>query len=351
MLAGKYQVDGLLGSGGMGMVLRARHVQLDEMVAIKFLRPGLWGADAVARFEREARAAAKIKGDNVARVVDLGSFDDGTPYMVMEYLEGEDLEHRLRRHGPLAVKDVVDFITQACEAIAEAHGLGIIHRDLKSSNLFVIRCPDGSERIKVLDFGIAKWVGGNALGSDMAVTRTLTVMGSPVYMSPEQLKSTRNVDARTDIWALGIILYELLTARVPFDGEEIPDLYMKITCGAPPPIERRDVPEGLEAVIRRCLEKSREKRYANVAQLALALAPFGPKRALDAAERARKIDQAARSFETKRAFTTSRGRRALAAAFAGAAAVAAFGVLRSCADAPHAETPPPAQIESMAKSR
>src|SRR5260221_4163767 len=312
LLAGKYLVDGVLGSGGMGMVGRAKHVHLEEMVAIKFLRPGLWGTDAVARFEREARAAAKIKGDNVARVVDLGNFDDGTPYMVMEYLEGEDLEQRLRRHGPLAVKDVVDFVIQACEAIAEAHGLGIIHRDLKSSNLFVVRCPDGSERIKVLDFGIAKWAGG--LGADMAVTRTLTVMGSPVYMSPEQLKSSRNVDARTDVWALGVILYELLTARVPFDGDEIPELYMKISCGPAPPLGRRDVPDGLEAVIRRCLEKSREKRYKNVAELAKALAPFGPKRAVDAAERVRKIDQAARVDITR--FTSSRGRKAAAGAFA-----------------------------------
>ncbi len=350
VFAGKYRVDRVLGSGGMGMVLRAKHIQLDEMVAIKVLLPDLGTADRVARFEREARAAAKIKGDHVARVMDLGSLESGAPYIVMEYLDGEDLDERIRRKGPLPIEEVVDFITQACEAIAEAHVLGIIHRDLKSSNLFVTRCPDGSKRIKVLDFGIAKVAGGAALQSKRTMTQTFTVMGSPTYMSPEQLRSTRNVDARTDVWALGVILYELLTARVPFDADELPELYMKITTATPLPLDRPDAPAGIEAVIMRCLEKSVEKRYANVAELALALAPFGPKRAMDSAERVSKIIRAAKQSTAQPKTAAFRDRKIVVAAFASAAALVIFGMLRSCAETSHAATLPtasPARSESV----
>ncbi len=350
VFAGKYRVDRVLGSGGMGMVLRAKHIQLDEMVAIKVLLPDLGTADRVARFEREARAAAKIKGDHVARVMDLGSLESGAPYIVMEYLDGEDLDERIRRKGPLPIEEVVDFITQACEAIAEAHVLGIIHRDLKSSNLFVTRCPDGSKRIKVLDFGIAKVAGGAALQSKRTMTQTFTVMGSPTYMSPEQLRSTRNVDARTDVWALGVILYELLTARVPFDADELPELYMKITTATPLPLDRPDAPAGIEAVIMRCLEKSVEKRYANVAELALALAPFGPKRAMDSAERVSKIIRAAKQSTAQPKTAAFRDCKIVVAAFASAAALVIFGMLRSCAETSHAATLPtasPARSESV----
>jgi eukaryotic-like serine/threonine-protein kinase len=340
VLAGKYEVDLVLGSGGMGMVVRAKHIQLGEMVAIKFLLPDFGTVDRVARFEREARAAAKLKGDHVARVVDLGTLDNGTPYMVMEYLEGEDLDQRLRRRGPLPVAEAVDFMTQACEAMAEAHALGIIHRDLKSSNLFVVNRPDGSERLKVLDFGIAKVVDSDLSGLDADMTRTLAVMGSPTYMSPEQLKSTRNVDARTDVWALGVIVYELLTGRVPFDGEGLPELYASIASGTPKRIGRRDVPEGLEAVVLRCLEKSKEKRFRNVAEVAKALAPFGSKWAMDAAERTLKITQSAKVRLGSTRAESPRGRKMLAAALASAAAVVAFGAVRSCGAISHAGSPP-----------
>jgi serine/threonine-protein kinase len=341
VLAGKYEVDRVLGSGGMGMVVRAKHIQLGEMVAIKFLLPDFGTVDRVARFEREARAAAKLKGDHVARVVDLGKLDNGAPYMVMEYLEGEDLDQRVRRRGPLPVAEAIDFMTQACEAMAEAHGLGIIHRDLKSSNLFVVNRPDGSERLKVLDFGIAKVVDSDLSGLEAGMTRTLAVMGSPTYMSPEQMKSTRNVDARTDIWALGVILYELLTARVPFGGEGLAELYTSIASGTPRRIARRDVPQGLEAVVLRCLEKSREKRFQDVAQVAKALAPFGSKSANDAAERTLKITQSATArLGSTRAASSPRGRRMLAAALASAAAVVAFGAVRSCGAISHAGSPP-----------
>ncbi len=332
LFGGRYEVDRVLGSGGMGMVVSAKHVRLDEMVAIKFLLPGACDVDRVARFEREARAVAKIKGDHVPRVIDLGCLDSGMPYIVMEYLDGEDLDRRLQGRGPLPVGEVVDFITQACEAMAEAHALGIVHRDLKSSNLFVVRLPDGSERVKVLDFGIAK-IGGFALDPDGSKTRTMAVMGSPSYMSPEQLKSTRDVDARTDVWSLGVIHYELLTARSPFDGEGLPELYVNIATAPPDPILRPDVPKGLEAVVLRCLEKARDDRYQNVAELARALAPFGPKRAQDAAERTWKITEAAKR-RTAPTSGSSRRRKTTAAAVAAVVALATFGALRSCGDVP-----------------
>jgi serine/threonine-protein kinase len=351
VFGGRYEVDRVLGSGGMGMVIRAKHVRLDEMVAIKFLLPGACDGDRVARFEREARAAAKIKGDHVARVLDLGNLESGTPYIVMEYLEGEDLDQRLRRRGPLPVVEAIDFLTQACEAMAEAHALGIIHRDLKSSNLFVVRRPDGSERLKVLDFGIAKVTELAANDSEPSRTRTMVVMGSPSYMSPEQLKSSRDVDARTDVWALGVILHELLSGEPPFDGESLPDLYMNIAAGPPSRIGRSDVPEALEAVILRCLAKAKEQRYRNVAELALALAPFGPACAKDAAERAWKITRAAMAGRT-RTKTSMRGRKAMAVAtgFAAvAAALAVFGAMRSCgANAADASVHEPASLETHA---
>jgi serine/threonine protein kinase len=272
VLCGKYRIDAVLGAGSMGVVVAAQHLQLGIPVAIKALRPeARANAEAVARFEREARAAAHIRGEHVVRVLDVGSLDDGTPFMVMERLEGEDLARRLEREGQLPVDEAVEWILQACEAVGEAHGLGIVHRDLKPENLFCARRPDGSSAIKVLDFGISK------MGS-MQMTETQACVGSPCYMSPEQLRSSRRVDARTDIWALGAVLYELLTGAVPFWGDTMPELCTRILHTPPTPIRdlRAEVPEELAAVIERCLAKDRADRIANVADLAAALAPFGP---------------------------------------------------------------------------
>jgi serine/threonine protein kinase len=181
----------------------------------------------------------------------------------------------------------VDFVLQACEAIAEAHGLGIVHRDLKPANLFVIRRADAQLSVKVLDFGISKMKDLGGSGSDMSMTKTTAVMGSPLYMSPEQMESSRNVDARSDIWALGIILYELITGKLAFLGETMPELVVKILTTAPAPLRsiRPDAPAGLQEVILKCLEKDRTKRYANVAELARALLEFGGKRARASVER------------------------------------------------------------------
>jgi serine/threonine-protein kinase len=281
ILAGKYRVDRVLGAGAMGIVVAAHHLGLDSRVAIKFLAPEmLTNEDAVARFAREARAAAKITNEHVTRVLDVGTLDTGAPYMVMEFLEGVDLHQRLQQTGPLPIEQAVDFLLQACEAIGEAHELGIIHRDLKPANLFCVRRRNETTCIKVLDFGISKMTSVGGSGPAVAMTRTSTMMGTPLYMSPEQMDSSRNVDARTDIWALGVVLFELLTGRAPFHGSTLPEVCLKITTQPPPPLRtvRPDAPAQLEAVILKCLKKDRTHRWSSVADLCAALAPFAPDR-------------------------------------------------------------------------
>jgi serine/threonine-protein kinase len=224
--------------------------------------------------------------------------------MVMEYLEGADLHRWLGAHGALPIEQAVEFVLQACEALAEAHALGIVHRDLKPSNLFCVRRADGLLAIKVLDFGISKIVAG----PDMRMTRTQAVMGSPYYMSPEQMQSAKDVDARTDIWSLGVILYELVTARVPFGGEALPEVVLNVANAPAPPMRglRPDVPPALEQVVQRCLAKDRERRYPHVAELAGALAEFAPPRAAASVNRtARVIEVAGLSTSSPSAATAS----------------------------------------------
>lgn len=296
ILAGKYRIEKILGIGGMGVVVAAHHIHLDAKVAIKFLLPeALSNQETVERFTREARAAVKIKSERVARVIDVGTLESGAPYMVMEYLEGCDLAVYARRHQPLPVELVVEFVIQACEAIAESHSLGIIHRDLKPSNLFCIRRSDGLLAIKVLDFGISKTSRFGATDSDLNMTNTTAVMGSPLYMSPEQMQSSRDVDARTDIWALGVILYELLAGRVPFEAEALSEICIKTALHPPTPLRnyRPDAPLELEAIILKCLSKDRDNRYRNVAQLATALLPWSPLRAHSCVEHIQRIIQTA----------------------------------------------------------
>lgn len=287
ILAGKYRVDKILGQGGMGVVVAARHIGLDELVAIKFLLPEvLENKEAVERFGREARASIKIKSEHVVRVMDVGTMEGGMPYMVMEYLKGGDLSQLLQsRGGPLTVLEACEYLLQACEAIADAHVLGIVHRDLKPANLFLTQRTDGTPCVKVLDFGISKMT---ALGgSGLSMTKTSTVMGSPLYMSPEQMASSKDVDPRSDIWSLGAILYELLTGSTPFMAETLPQVCAMILQSDPAPIRsvRPDVPEALERVAYKCLAKRREDRYQSVAELAVALVDYAPKHARASAER------------------------------------------------------------------
>jgi eukaryotic-like serine/threonine-protein kinase len=276
LLAGKFRVERVLGAGGMGVVVAATHLVLRKQVALKFLLPSASTIPGVVeRFLREARSASAIESEHVAKVIDVGTLEEsGSPYMVMEFLSGRDLEHVLKAQGTLPVEAVVDYLLQVCEALAEAHGLGIVHRDLKPANLFLVQRADGSPLVKVLDFGIAKAL-HDAEGSQ-SLTQTAGWLGSPLYMSPEQLKSPKGVDSRTDIWSLGIILHELLTGATPFEAETVHALSAAILMEPPRPLRaaRPELPEALEAVVASCLEKDRNRRFQTVADLAEALSPF-----------------------------------------------------------------------------
>src|ERR1700722_6382786 len=271
VLAGKYRVERVIGQGGMGVVVAATHLQLGQLVALKFTT--LDSGPAVERFLREARSAVRLRSEHVARVTDVGTLETGAPYMVMEYLEGQDLSQVLRDRGPLAVPDAVGYVVQACEAVAEAHGLGIVHRDLKPHNLFLTSGVSGLPKVKVLDFGISK-----SMDAELALTRTAEIVGTPMYMSPEQLRSARDVDLRTDIWALGVILYELLTGRLPFEAENLPQLCTMVATEAPKSLieHRPDLPRALNDAVLHCLERAPQARFADAAELVAALAPFAP---------------------------------------------------------------------------
>ncbi len=287
VLAGKYRVERVLGEGGMGVVVAAEHLELGQRVALKFLlEHAALDEDAATRFLREARAVVRIQSEHVARVIDVGRLENGAPYMVMEYLDGRDLA-KVVSEGPLPVEDAVDYLLQACEALAEAHAAGIIHRDLKPANLFLTKRRDQSAFVKVLDFGISKLMDTAEAG----LTKTDAIMGSPFYLSPEQAKSARSVDARTDLWALGAILHELLAGKRPFVGESFTELLAAILMEEPRSLReaRPDVPEELDAIVRRCLAKDPSHRFANVAELAQALAPFAPPRSRISIDRISKV--------------------------------------------------------------
>lgn len=274
VLVGKYRVERRIGRGGMGVVVEATHLKLDERVAIKLLHPKLaTKPEIVARFMREARAASKIKSPHVVRVLDVDLLPSGEPYMVLELLEGFTLSQLSRALGPLDPAAAAAYVVQACDALAEAHELGIIHRDLKPSNLFLCQDRSGAACVKVLDFGISKV--GAALGGE-EITNTDQLLGSPTYMSPEQLRSSRSVDARTDIWSLGVVLYQCLTRSSPFQAETMPQVLMRVLSDEPePPRElRAELPEGLERVILRCMDKDPERRFETAGELAEALTPF-----------------------------------------------------------------------------
>jgi serine/threonine-protein kinase len=279
VLFGKYRIERVLGQGGLGVVVAATHLQLDQRVAIKYLKPAaLTQKSAVERFLREARLASQIQSDHVVRVYDVGTLEDGSPYIVMEYLDGVDLAGALE-NGPLLVRTAVDYVLQACDALAEAHAMGIVHRDLKPGNFFLAKRAGGASVVKLIDFGISKAPPGRSpSGSWEHVTTGQEIFGTPVYMSPEQLRAAADVDPRTDIWALGVALHELLTGSMPFYGEGVPQLCVSILRDPPVPLRRvrPGAPAELEAVILKCLEKDRARRYRNVAELAQELAPFAP---------------------------------------------------------------------------
>lgn len=285
VVAGKYRIDRILAEGGMGVVVAATHLHLDQAVALKFLRRDVSAElDALARFTREARAAAQLRSEYVAHVLDAGVTEDGTPYMAMEYLEGQSLASTLQAQGRLDMVSAVEFVIQACEGLAEAHSRGIVHRDIKPDNLFLVERSPGWNAIKVLDFGISKFA-----FADAANVATGVILGSPCYMSPEQLRSTATVDHRTDLWSLGTTLYELIVGCSTFDASQtLPELVTSILDKPSPRVReaRPELPAELDAIIDRCLAKEREARFKSAGELALALLQFAPPRARVVAERA-----------------------------------------------------------------
>ena len=275
IVAGKYSIERIIARGGGGIVVQAKHLQLREPCAIKFMLPGALGTGmARERFLREARAVARLKSDHVVRIFDVDEIAAETPYIVMEYLEGLDLDALVRRRGPLPVPEAALYVVQICAALAEAHGLGIIHRDLKPANVFLTRIADGTPRIKLLDFGISKVI-RDPDGLDPVQTLEGTILGSPLFMAPEQILGGE-IDARTDLWAVGVILYHLLTGRLPFqDGVVMRSLAHILSRAAAPPSQHLpSLPPALERLILHCLEKRAVDRPASVTEIAAELAPF-----------------------------------------------------------------------------
>jgi serine/threonine-protein kinase len=262
----------------MGVVVGAQHLRLDRPIAIKLMSPlFLYSEGSVERFVQEARLAARIQSEHVVRVFDVASLDDGTPYIVMEYLEGEDLRLHLLRRGHFPVAEAVDYILQASESIAEAHVEGVVHRDLKPGNLFASTRLDGSTLVKVLDFGVSKLLHrADLTRNDVPSTGPHVIMGSPLYSSPEQLRASKDVDARSDIWSLGAILYEFVAGKPPFGGATLVEICTSVMNSSPPPLAamRPEVPRELDAVIEKSLAKEREERFRSMAEFARALAPF-----------------------------------------------------------------------------
>jgi len=281
IVADTYRIERDIGTGGMGRVVEAIHLELGERVAIKFLLPIL-GSDAHAleRFEREARAVFQIRSEHVARVLDLGRLPTGTPYIVMELLEGETVAQQLAASHEFAIPEAVALVLEACEAIAEAHSLGIVHRDLKPENLFLTERADGSRCLKVLDFGLSKFAAaGNRPGPrGRQITGISQQMGTPNYMSPEQFVSARDAGPAADQWALGAILYELIAGAPAFGGDHLAHVAARVLEQPTPLLTRwrHDVPAALEQAVSRALEKDPAKRFPSLLELGRALQPFAP---------------------------------------------------------------------------
>ena len=274
----RYVVGSLIGEGGMGVVCEATHVALGVPVAIKLIRPAYkHDTEFVQRFLNEARRAALLKGEHVARVHDVGQLDTGEPYLVMERLQGVELDAYLNQAGPLLQADAVALVLQVCDGLAEAHAQGVVHRDIKPGNLFLVHLPNGRVCVKILDFGISKQLEDD---KPSTLTNRDRSLGSPWYMSPEQMMDSSSVDHRSDVWSLGIVLYELLTNERPFDGSTVPEVCAKVLTGTVPPLQSLHGPidPALQAVVFRCLAKDPNDRYPDVLALADALQQFAPPR-------------------------------------------------------------------------
>jgi serine/threonine-protein kinase len=289
-LSAKYQIVSKLGQGGVGRVLLARNLHLKSVVAIKLL--AVQATDSAARLVREARAVAALRSQHVARVIDVEVPANGAPFIVMEYLRGRDLAQLIAVGGALPAPVAVDYMMQALEALAEAHTGGIVHRDLKPANLFAAEDVAEGTCIKVLDFGLAKYTSHHDTSSG-AITESGSILGTPSYMAPEQFLDAQQADARSDVWALGATLFELLSGVPPFRGASLPQLYAAVMHGPIPDVRalRPTLPEGLAAVVNACLTRDPAGRYATALDLATALAPFGSAAAVRYLERVRRISR------------------------------------------------------------
>jgi serine/threonine-protein kinase len=278
VFAGRYRLERAVGQGAMACVYAARDMQRNnDLVALKVLHPRVMGdARSVERFLREARACTTIQNPHVVKVIEvLGADGSAPPCILMEFLVGEDLGHIVANNGVFPIGIAVDYVLQACEAIAEAHAYGIVHRDIKPANLRLALRPDGAPLVKVLDFGISK-IPVSEEEARVDLTETTSAFGSPTYMSPEQVRSSKHVDARADVWSIGVVLFELLAGTVPFKAASITGLIASIVSDAPRSLKqlRPEVPDGLTEVIDGCLQKNRDQRIQSVQELAKRLAPF-----------------------------------------------------------------------------
>jgi eukaryotic-like serine/threonine-protein kinase len=293
----RYRIERIVAEGGMGVIVAAKHLELEETVAIKFLRPEYaTKPEIVGRFAREAKATARIKSLHTATILDVGISRERGPYIVMEYLEGEDLESVIQADGRMPYARAAELVMQAGEAIGTAHAAGIIHRDIKPANLFLVKSDQSVPIIKVLDFGVSKTaLTGNMFGGAISLVTTQSLLGSPIYMAPEQVRGNFSGDYRTDVWSLGAVLYELITGETAFTGETVTDICLAVVEETPVPITRRapDAPAELDAVVMRCLEKDPARRFPNIAELVIALAPFAPKRARMSVDRVIAVSKAA----------------------------------------------------------
>jgi len=347
VVADRFRVGECIGQGGMGAVYAATHVQLGHRVALKVMSPTLAStAEAVSRFLNEARAAAHIASEHVVRVSDVGTLPGGVPFLAMEYLEGEDLSALVKKDGRIPIAEAIDLVLEALEGIAHAHALGIVHRDLKLSNLFLARRLDGTRGVKVLDFGISKMAPSLGVPAEQS-TVTGVVMGTPQYMAPEQLRNSKTVDARADIWAVGVILFNLLTGDLPFEGESLAELILAISMGERPSLrsKRSEVPVGLEQVVMRCLERDRESRWSDAASLARALAPYGSPASRESARRVSQVlgqaSEPVRSLPPRAAGRKGWIVPVVAIAALAAGAITTVEAVRGSASAPASSVPAP----------